>query len=1358
MPALLRVLLAALLASAALVAVPASASAETATGGSGRYVGAIEWMTWGANGAGIDNAGATRTETFTLGDQIVQLTCTIGTVTGTSAGDHLTAYRSASWSGDGLDDLYNVGGSGAANTLVNGLATNNSDTVSFPFDCSASSGGSPFPLEGLVIADAEQLNGTGEYISAQAPGGAVWRLIDRFKAPACAASTTTNATVDASNTLTISNNANCGASGGPSTVLFLDGASSSAKVEMQGGGISALALGVMISTDHGDAPAGYGDAGHLVQTTWTGGDLPAGTATTSLFSSSMSLASPSAPAVRLGAVTDSEINAAAGTTATGDDTADTTGATVATNDEDALAALGRAVVLPGDTYSVTPSCEGGYVAGWVDWNRDGDFADAGERSNTASCSASKAPLSWTVPTATVNSTGTPTYLRLRTALVASEIDLASSKANSGEAEDYTLEVELPTPTANPDTASTGQNTAVTLDPAANDTVHPSRPVTTVIVPASVRLIDPGTSTEVTSLSVAGGSFSVDPSTGGVAFTPAAGFSGAVTPVTYRVADSEGQLAESTLTVTVAAVAPVAVADAASTDQGSARTVSVLGNDQPGNAATPLDPASVVLLGSSGAVVSDAGKTLTVSGEGVYRVAATGTVTFTPDPSFTGTATPVTYRVADADGTTDDAALTITVDPVAPRATADTATTEQNTPVTASPAGNDRPGVDGGAAVDPATVRLRDATSDPVTTVVTTDGTFTVDTDSGDVTFAPAQGFVGTSAVPYQVADENAQVSASSLTVTVTAVAPVAVADAASTDQGSAVTLPVLDNDRAGNAATRLDPAGVVLLGSTAGVVSDAGETLTVAGEGVYRVAADGTVTFTPAAAFTGTATAVTYRVADIDGGTDDATITVTVGPVAPRPTADTAATEQNVAVTIAPADNDRPGVDGGTALDPTTLRLLDADGDPVTSLVTANGTFTVDTDTGDVTFTPAPGFVGAAQVRYQVADENAEVSASTVTVTVTAVSPTAVADAASTDQGSAVGVPVLGNDRPGNAATPLDAGSVVLLGSPGSTVSDAGATLTVAGEGFYRVASDGTVTFTPEPSFIGQTTAARYRVTDVDGTAAEAELTVTVTPVAPRAIADTGTAAPGTSVTIDVTGNDRPGVDGGTALDRRSLRLAAPAVGGAVLAADRLTLTVPGEGEYVVGPNAGQITFTPAAGFTGQATTVPYEISDAAGLTVQGSLTVTIGADVVPAAEDESSFGSVVTFDPMADSGLYFIDGSGARVDTLRVPEGVYAISGDRVEFTPADGFIGTATAVTLYGYDADGTAIAQVLRARVLPPAASTAPAADDSAQLAHTGTESAPFLAAALLLLSLGAALVVGGRRRRRGQHVATRTAGGR
>jgi len=70
-------------------------------------------------------------------------------------------------------------------------------------------------------------------------------------------------------------------------------------------------------------------------------------------------------------------------------------------------------------------------------------------------------------------------------------------------------------------------------------------------------------------------------------------------------------------------------------------------------------------------------------------------------------------------------------------------------------------------------------------------------------------------------------------------------------------------------------------------------------------------------------------------------------------------------------------------LDRTSIRLIDASGDEVTTLdVEGKGTWDVDTDTGNVSFNPVDDFAGRVSVAYHVKDNCGKVSNSArVTIT-----------------------------------------------------------------------------------------------------------------------------------------------------------------------------------------------------------------------------------------------------------------------------------------------------------------------------------------------------------------------------------------
>ena len=119
----------------------------------------------------------------------------------------------------------------------------------------------------------------------------------------------------------------------------------------------------------------------------------------------------------------------------------------------------------------------------------------------------------------------------------------------------------------------------------------------------------------------------------------------------------------------------------------------------------------------------------------------------------------------------------------------------------------------------------------------------------------------------------------------------------------------------------------------------------------------------------------------------------------------------------------------------------------VTFRAVANGTATVESTTGTVTYLPAPGFVGIDTFEYQVCDDAGSCATATVTVEVGDPPPLGAPDFAVTDEDTPVTIGVLGND-----ADPT--GQQLFIGG-----------VTQPANGTVIVNPDGTVTYTPDADF-----------------------------------------------------------------------------------------------------------------------------------------------------------------------------------------------------------------------------------------------------------------------------------------------------
>ena len=445
----------ALAISTLLAASPAAA--QYATGGEGKYRSQILWFSWGAKGAEVSNVGLTKTNEYDVAGQKLLVTCSLSAINGTrAAGNHFDVYASGDWKGDGLDDLYNDGATGKGNTLATGLRNaSNGNRAEGTINCSATYAGLPYALEGLVFADAEataegSINVdtgvlTGEGLGIRLSNDSKFRFIEQFSrncntvegtsgAVSYVVSATPSSSTETQYTFTTPDG-NCEANGtGPMGIGFIDG-STEAKFWVKGNGSQAIALGVMTYiADLGDAPRSYGQPAHVPQFTWEGGEVPVGSSV-NIFSNSFELAKPIQPLIRLGATVDVETIDQYSLRADGDDR-------TGISDDDALPGnVVTPLLAPNDIFTIeNVLCSAETTApvyGYIDWNRDNDFLDAGERSELATCVGidSSVNLSWTTPG---NLSGGDSYLRIRTAALESQISSPDGVAMQGEVEDYEI--------------------------------------------------------------------------------------------------------------------------------------------------------------------------------------------------------------------------------------------------------------------------------------------------------------------------------------------------------------------------------------------------------------------------------------------------------------------------------------------------------------------------------------------------------------------------------------------------------------------------------------------------------------------------------------------------------------------------------------------------------------------------------------------------------------------------------------------------------------------------------------------------------------------------------------------------------
>jgi hypothetical protein len=238
--------------------------------------------------------------------------------------------------------------------------------------------------------------------------------------------------------------------------------------------------------------------------------------------------------------------------------------------------------------------------------------------------------------------------------------------------------------------------------------------------------------------------------------------------------------------------------------------------------------------------------------------------------------------------------------------------------------------------------------------------------AGQIVYTPTTGYTGSDSFTYTVSDGHGGTSTATVTVTVTAVpvvppatpvvavtatAPVAVNDTATTSFGKPVTINVLANDGSATGTPPTIVAGSITppvdsTGTTRGSVSDV----------------SGQLVFVPPAGFAGTVT-FSYSVTNALGVTSTASVTVTVKPLAVATGATT--------VTVAPGThsvsvNPATAAAGHGAL--TIVSLTQPASHAVVTIVN-----------GKLVVTPVKGFVGTVTFSYVVL--GADGTQDTITVT-----------------------------------------------------------------------------------------------------------------------------------------------------------------------------------------------------------------------------------------------------------------------------------------------------------------------------------------------------------------------------------------
>ncbi|MDF1657308.1 MAG: Ig-like domain-containing protein, partial [Verrucomicrobiales bacterium] len=675
------------------------------------------------------------------------------------------------------------------------------------------------------------------------------------------------------------------------------------------------------------------------------------------------------------------------------------------------------------------------------------------------------------------------------------------------------------------------------------------------------------------------------------FTPGSNFESlgvgesATTTFTYVAeAAGSGETRTETVTVTINGLNddPTAADDIGNTDEDTSIAIDVLTND------TDLDTNDTLTVTAVSQPPGGQGSTsVTSSG---------GDVTFNPGNDFQDLAQGETeivvfdYDVSDGSGGNDNATVRVTVTGVNdnPDLVDDFETTDEETAVIIDVLANDSD-VDNGD-----TLTLTDVTSPGPG-----NGTASITNGGTRITFDPGSDFqdlaVGESeevTFQYEVTDSYGATSTADVTVTVEGLndGPDADDDEDDTTENASIVIDVLDNDD--------DP-------DTSDTLTITNVSPTSSGRGTPSISGGGTtVTFDPGTDFdylSGSDSEIvsfTYDISDGNGGTDTATVLVTVNGVNDNPEAndDDGETDEDSAVVISVLNND---TDSDTS---DTLTVISVDTPALgNTAITGGGT--------TVTFNPGTdyNYLGEGEeeivsVDYTIADDSGATDTATILITVNGTNdrPGAVNDQTSTDENNSVVIDVTNNDQDPDSTDTLTVTSVTTPSPNQGTVSitnggadvtfDPGSDFDDLAVGDFRV-----VTF-------------NYVVADDEGASDSAmvEVTVNGTNDGPVADPDFATTTQNSNRVIQVLTNDDD-----------------PDTG------DNLTVISinqpdPGKGTASIRNSGTRVRFEPGDDFDSLAdgeseeVTFSYVISDGNGGTDTADITVTVtGTNDGPTATDD---------------------------------------------------------------------------------------------------------------------------------------------
>ena len=753
-----------------------------------------------------------------------------------------------------------------------------------------------------------------------------------------------------------------------------------------------------------------------------------------------------------------------------------------------------------------------------------------------------------------------------------------------------------------------------------------------------------------------GRFEVEPATGKITFKPNKNFVGTVDPVSVQMIDGKGIPHQAVYQPKVTPVRPSAQGASSEGIQGAVQTGQLTFN--PGNNRVPIDSKKLPTFDNNS-------QTKIVDGVGTYQVDNQGLVTFTPLPTYTGRPAAETIKRVDVNGTEVIATYQADVKAAAPSATnAETSGIQgqvQRGKVSFTEGSAQVNGQKQTVAFPADSTPLFDNGS--TVKEVPTVGKFEVAVN-GNVTFTPEKQFKGlTPDIRITRTDRNGSTATAIYKATVTAVTPTGTNITSTGKQGRPQT--GKPNFVSGNPDVPLD-------NDTPATFDDGSKRKVVPNVGIFEVAPDGSVTFTPDKQYVGTPDPVVVKRVDKNGTPVTAEYTPTVEKVTPRATgAQTKGPQGQVQkgkVTFEPGspqvgfpENSTPVFDTGTNM----------------KEIAKVGKFEVDGE-GNVTFTPVKTFVGKTpEVELSRTDVNGTVAKAKYRATVTAVTPTGTGDQTEGPQGQVQKGRV--TFKAGDPKVGFPASSTPVFDT-GTNVKE------IAKVGKFEVDSEGNVTFTPDKQFKGETPEISISRKDANGIAAKVTYIATVTSVTPTGTNVTSTGPQGLLQT------GTPTFQGGDPL--------VPIDEAVEPSFDDSSKekVIPGQGTYTIAPD-GTVTFTPEKQFVGKPDSITVKRVDKNGTPVTATyspeftkVTPTGTGDKTEGLQGQVQEGHV-SFTPGHASVPFPAETTPLFDNGLTVKEiptvGKFEVDANgKVTFTPDKQFKGTTPELTLVRADVNGTPV----------------------------------------------------------------------